>query len=101
MEGRGELTIVTRMRLDRRLTGESGEAYPALRVEFRDTGPGVAPEHLDQLATPFFTTRSDGTGLGLAVSRHWIARHDGVMHISSPPGGGACVRVDLPLRTAR
>lgn len=100
MEGQGKLTIVTRMRLDRRLTIESGEAYPALRVEFRDTGPGFAPEHLDLLATPFFTTRSEGTGLGLALSRHWIARHEGLLHFSNRPEGGACVRVDLPLRTA-
>lgn len=100
MEGRGSLTVVTRMRLDRRLTIETGEAYPTLRIEFRDTGPGIAPEHRDLLTTPFFTTRSDGTGLGLAGSQHWIARHGGLLRFDSPSQGGACVRVDLPLRTA-
>jgi two-component system nitrogen regulation sensor histidine kinase GlnL len=98
MEGRGTLTIRTRMRLDQRMRGEPGAAVPTLRVEIRDTGPGIAAELLDQLATPFFTTRSDGTGLGLAVSRHWVAAHDGLLRLMSPAEGGACARVDLPLR---
>ena len=37
-------------------------------------------------------------GLGLAVSRHWVAAHHGRLQVSSPPEGGACARVDLPLR---
>ncbi|NNL66255.1 MAG: PAS domain-containing protein, partial [Myxococcales bacterium] len=101
MEGSGTLTIRTRMRVDRRLTSPSGEVFPALRIEVRDTGPGIPEDVLEKLATPFFTTRAEGTGLGLAVSRHWVARHDGLLQVTSPPGGGACARVDLPLRTPR
>lgn len=101
MEGAGTLTIRTRMRVDRRLTSPTGESFPTLRVEVTDTGPGIPPDVLEKLATPFFTTRASGTGLGLAVSRHWVARHDGLLHVMSPPGGGACARVDLPLRPAR
>jgi two-component system nitrogen regulation sensor histidine kinase GlnL len=100
MDGQGTLTIRTRMRLDRRMSGERGEAVPTLRVEIRDTGPGIPQELLSQLATPFFTTRSEGTGLGLAVSRHWVAAHDGLLQLTSPEDGGACARVDLPLRKA-
>lgn len=100
MEGSGTLTIRTRMRLDRRMTGADGEVLPTLRVDVSDTGPGIAPEILGQLTTPFFTTRSDGTGLGLAVSRHWVAAHDGLLQLTSPNEGGACARVDLPMRTA-
>ncbi|MBW2360951.1 MAG: PAS domain-containing protein [Deltaproteobacteria bacterium] len=100
MDGHGTLTIRTRMRLDRRMTGHAGDAGPTLRVEIHDSGPGIPSELLGQLATPFFTTRSDGTGLGLAVSRHWIAAHDGLLQLTSPEDGGACAQVDLPLRTA-
>ena len=100
MDGSGTLTIRTRMRLDRRLTSRSGQQYPTLRIEFRDTGPGIPAELLDRLATPFFTTRVGGTGLGLAVARHWVVRHEGVLQIESPPDSGARVRVELPLRTS-
>lgn len=99
MDHGGTLTVVTRMRLDRRLTASDAVAYPTLRVELLDEGPGFAPEHVDQLATPFFTTRAEGTGLGLAVSRQWVARHGGLLRFSNREDGGACVRVDLPLRT--
>ena len=100
MDGAGTLTIRTRMRLDRRITSHSGQQYPTLRVEFGDTGPGIPEELIDKLATPFFTTRVGGTGLGLAVVRHWVMRHEGMLHIASPPGTGARVRVELPLRTS-
>ena len=72
---------------------------PEFRVEVivRDTGRGISPEILDQLDTPFFTTKVDGTGLGLAVSRYLVARHGGTLHIESTPGEGTSVLVDLPL----
>jgi two-component system nitrogen regulation sensor histidine kinase GlnL len=98
-EDGGTLSITTRMQLDRRLTTAEGEQRPTVRVEFADTGPGIAEEALEKLATPFFTTRAGGTGLGLALSRHWVARHDGTLRIESAPGEGTRVRVDLPLRT--
>ncbi len=52
---------------------------------------------LARLATPFFTTKAKGTGLGLAVSRHWVDRHGGRLRIESEPGQGTTVHVDLPL----
>ena len=95
------LTIVTRMTLDQRLSGPSGEQIPTLVVKVEDTGPGIPPEILGQLGTPFFTTRHGGTGLGLALSRHWVTRHGGTLRIDSAPGRGrgASVQVLLPLRT--
>jgi len=100
MEGApGTLVITTRMLLDRRLTTEDGEPFPALLVELADTGPGMTEDVLEKLATPFFTTRAGGTGLGLAVSRHWVAQHGGTLRIESQPGEGTRVLVELPLRT--
>jgi len=99
MEGQGgTLSITTGTPPDRRITTPEGEQFPALRVEIADTGPGVEPEVLAKLATPFFTTRVGGTGLGLALSRHWLARHDGTLRIESEPGQGTRAKVELPLR---
>lgn len=98
----GELTITTRMRMDRRLTwktgGEARHALRAVEVCFRDDGPGMSDEVRRQARTPFFTTRPGGTGLGLAVAEYWVSRHGGSLEIESRPGHGTRVRVLLPLR---
>jgi len=97
-EDAGVLEITTRMPLDHRLTGLNGRAVPTVQISLRDDGPGIAWDVLARLATPFFTTKAKGTGLGLAVSRHWINRHGGRMRIESEPDRGTTVHVDLPLR---
>jgi signal transduction histidine kinase len=101
MEGRGRLAVATRMPLDQRLRGPGGDPVPTVAIEVRDSGPGIPAELLGKLATPFFTTRPGGTGLGLAVSKHWVARHGGSLQLGSAPGGGTRVRVVLPLRPLR
>lgn len=101
MEGReaSVLTITTRMALEHRLAGRSGRGgVPTVEIAFSDNGPGISREILGQLDTPFFTTKARGTGLGLAVSRHWVARHGGTLQIESEDGKGARVVVHLPLR---
>ncbi len=96
----GTLSIETRIALDHRLTNQEGRSRPTVEVRIRDTGDGIEPEILDRLATPFFTTRAQGTGLGLAVCLHWIARHDGTLRFTSRPGEGTTVHVQLPLDTS-
>ncbi len=98
VEGSGRVTIETRMPVNLRLGEPTGAPRPTVLVSIRDTGPGIAPELLEQVATPFFTTRPGGAGLGLAVARHWVARHGGALHLESQPGEGLRVRVALPLR---
>ncbi len=99
LEGQGgKLTIETRMGLDHRLASEGGERLPTLLVTVEDDGPGIAPEVIGEIMTPFVTTRRGGTGLGLALSRHWVARHGGTLRIESEPGVGTRARVALPLR---
>jgi signal transduction histidine kinase len=66
----------------------------ALAVE--DDGPGVPEDIRGQVFDPFFTTRSDGTGLGLAVVQSVILAHRGRVRLDSPPAGGACFVVELP-----
>jgi two-component system nitrogen regulation sensor histidine kinase GlnL len=98
MEGEGgKIVITTRMAFDHHLSPSNGQLGPSLIVELADTGPGIEAEVLDKVATPFFTTRPEGTGLGLAVARHWIARHEGTLHLESTRGVGTTVRIALPL----
>lgn len=98
LEGKGTLRFETRMTLDHRLSDEHGESLPTISVVVEDDGPGIPADLLDKVTTPLFTTRSGGTGLGLAVARHWVALHGGVLRIESGAEGGARVRVSLPLR---
>jgi two-component system nitrogen regulation sensor histidine kinase GlnL len=101
LPGGGSLAVATRMTLEHRVRGPAGAQVPTVAIEVRDSGPGIPAEVLAQLATPFFTTRAGGTGLGLAVSRHWVARHGGSLAVESSPGTGTRVRVLLPLRPPR
>lgn len=97
----GTVSIRTRMLLDQRLPTEDGARPPSVAVEIHDTGRGIPAHLLDQIRTPFFTTRPEGTGLGLAVAEYWSARHGGVISIESEPAEGTTVRVLLPLRRKR
>lgn len=71
-----------------------GMAGWALAVS--DHGPGIAPEAVDRLFTPFFSTRPGGTGLGLAVAHHIAVQHGGDLWAEDNPGGGARFIVWLP-----
>ena len=74
-------------------------------VEVADTGCGIAPEDLQRLFTPFFTTKpiGTGTGLGLSISRRIVRSFGGEIVVSSKPGRGTTMRVVLPAaeRTSR
>jgi signal transduction histidine kinase len=64
-------------------------------VEIRDTGPGMSQEVLQRVTEPFFTTRPEGTGLGLSVCSSIVRDHDGWMTIDSIEGKGTVVRLEL------
>jgi signal transduction histidine kinase len=64
--------------------------------EVRDSGSGIAPDVLDKIFKPFFTTRQKGTGLGLALSKKIVDEHRGELSVESEPGQGAAFRVTLP-----
>jgi two-component system, NtrC family, sensor kinase len=69
-----------------------------LRVEIADIGPGIAPEHLQHIFTPFFTTKSQGKGmgLGLSIARDIIRAHHGTVSVKSRGGKGTTVMIELP-----
>jgi two-component system sensor histidine kinase AtoS len=66
-------------------------------VAIDDTGPGMSDETLARVFDLFFTTKPEGTGLGMAIARSVIDRHGGELAIQSAPGPGTRVRVRLPL----
>jgi signal transduction histidine kinase len=76
----------------------AGSAMPdgRLRLVIADRGPGVDPEILPKLFTPFVTTREQGTGLGLATARKIVEAHGGHISIRNRVGGGAEVEIALP-----
>jgi two-component system nitrogen regulation sensor histidine kinase GlnL len=94
----GTLVITTRLLLDGRVAAPAQRRVPSVAIEFRDTGAGIPRSVLEQVRTPFFTTRPGGTGLGLSVAEYWVARHGGSLALESAVGEGTCVRVALPLR---
>jgi len=74
---------------------ERGERRYA-RIDVVDTGCGIAPEHLEQVFQPFFTTKPDGTGLGLPLVKRTVDAHGGRIVIDSEVGQGTTVTVELP-----
>ena len=83
-----------------RLRVTSREAGSMVEVEFADTGPGIAPEHLSHILDPFFTTKEKGTGLGLSVVDGLIDRHGGTLEVRSQVGQGTTVIIRLPVAGA-
>jgi two-component system nitrogen regulation sensor histidine kinase GlnL len=98
-DGRGEIVISTAYRHGLRIRGadDRAKAVP-LEVRIQDNGPGV-PAHLrEQLFEPFVTTKTNGTGLGLALVAKLVAAHGGVVDFESEPGRTS-FRVLLPLQS--
>jgi PAS domain S-box-containing protein len=64
-------------------------------IEVRDNGPGIEPKHLDHIFKPFYTTKPQGTGLGLVIARKLLSRMRGTVELQSPPAGGCVAIVTL------
>ena len=80
----GGLTITTR--------GEDG----VVEIEFADTGTGMPREVLSKIFNPFFTTKPDGTGVGLSTARRIVEAHGGAVEVESEPGRGSTFTIRLP-----
>jgi two-component system sensor histidine kinase PilS (NtrC family) len=68
----------------------------AARLTVRDTGPGIEPEDEERVFDPFFTRRTGGTGLGLAVVQRAVRAHNGAVLVGTGPNGGAEFTLFLP-----
>jgi signal transduction histidine kinase len=87
LEGKGSLTMRT----------VNAPADNAIAVTIEDTGEGMSEETLSRVFEMFFTTKPQGTGLGMAIARSVIARHGGDMRLQSALGRGTRVVVRLPV----
>jgi len=67
-------------------------------LEIRDSGRGIAPEDLERIGTPFFTTRSKGTGLGVTLAQGVILQHGGTLRYASTLGQGTTATISLPVK---
>jgi PAS domain S-box-containing protein len=87
MAGRGRIRVAV------------NTADAACHIAFTDQGPGIPLDIRDKIFTPFFTTKSRGSGLGLSTAKRLIEAHEGEISIDCPTTGGTTVLVRLPLQT--
>ena len=88
MANGGTLTIATRM--------ISRQERPFVRIDVADTGPGIPPQILEKIFTPFFTTKAQGTGLGLPICCKLINLHSGEIRVASDDRHGTVFTIELP-----
>lgn len=71
----------------------------SVRIEVTDDGPGIPPDVMSRIFTPFFTTKQvgKGMGLGLTITRQVIKQHGGTLEVDSSPGAGTTFTIRLPL----
>lgn len=93
---RVELKPVTRRELP---AGVQGSA--SVKLEVRDSGPGIPKEEIPRIFDPFFTTREGGTGLGLAMVHRAVEAHEGTILVDGHEGRGAQFTVYLPQHAGR
>jgi two-component system sensor histidine kinase FlrB len=80
-----------------RMCIEMEEREDRVRVDVRDSGPGIPAELMARIYDSDFTTKGGGSGIGLYVARTVVLLHGGAIEAQSAPGQGTTVHVDLPL----
>ena len=88
-EGTRQLTLHSELSDDRQVL-----------VSVHDTGSGLPMDQVDQIFTAFFTTKNDGTGMGLSISRSIVESHGGRLWAINNSGRGACFKFTLPTAAA-
>jgi signal transduction histidine kinase len=77
------------------IDSEQGKQWTTISI--RDTGPGIDPADLQKIFIPFFTTKSQGHGIGLALAHRVITEHGGMLTAANAPQGGAVFTISFPL----
>ncbi len=78
------------------ITPAESEGRQGVSIDIEDSGPGIPPELWEQIFNPFFTTKSNGVGLGLSIVSKIVDDHRGWLRVLNTTGKGACFRVFLP-----
>jgi two-component system NtrC family sensor kinase len=92
MEQGGTLSVST----SATLAGAVKEDQPMVAVQITDQGCGIEKENIKKIFNPFFTTKSDGVGLGLSISSRLVEENGGRIEVESEPGRGTRFSVLLP-----
>jgi len=71
----------------------------AVLIQVTDSGPGIPPEKLASIFDPYFTTKAEGSGLGLWIAQQIITAHGGRIQARNGPSGGALFAMALPIQT--
>jgi signal transduction histidine kinase len=87
---KGEIIVKTR-------SFEKTEGEPYIQIEFTDNGRGIPSEHLEDIFTPFYTTKEKGSGLGLSISQQIVQDHRGYINVESEVNKGTSFFINLPL----
>ena len=87
--------LVKKIHIQMRAAGEK-----FARIDVTDNATGLQGKTIEALCQPFFTTKTEGMGMGLAICRSIIEAHQGVLDASDVTGGGACFSLSLPLMRA-
>lgn len=90
MAGGGVLTVWTKL-------VEPDDGPPWIRVEVGDTGSGIPIEEMEKIFTPFYTTKTQGTGLGLPICCQLMENNGGALRVDSQLGLGSCFSLELPV----
>src|SRR5579862_3004355 len=80
------------------VTVKTRQAGDIVEIDVIDRGSGIAPKDRESIFNPFFTTKSSGVGLGLAIVSKIVDEHGGEIRVESEPGAGSIFRVFLPMR---
>jgi signal transduction histidine kinase len=74
------------------------EILPCIRIDIRDTGPGIPEYQIDNIFDPFFTTKPSGTGLGLSITAKTVKSHGGFIRVKSEINQGTTFSLFLPVK---
>jgi len=91
---RGHITVSTRWITEHKLKDQK-----AISVEIEDNGCGIPADSLEKIFSPFYTTRKEGSGLGLFLAYQIVAKHGGAIFVESELGTGTVFKVYLPVNT--
>jgi two-component system nitrogen regulation sensor histidine kinase GlnL len=97
VESGGTVRVASRVISDYSMTQKGERRSRMVAVDVGDDGPGIPKEQLENLFTPFFTTKAKGTGLGLPICQKIVSEHRGMIRVESEVGHGTTFTVMVPL----